>query len=88
MSTTAMQYAREYFVDVADAIGAMRSVESIQALRHNRSNWHRLTLCILDITLYERDLQLYYEGLVLADRYGKSFTRNLGTEHEEQERRK
>jgi hypothetical protein len=42
---------------------------------------------LLEITLYERDLKLYYEGLVLSDRYGDAFNRNLVTEKREQERR-
>jgi hypothetical protein len=42
---------------------------------------------MLDITLYERDWQLYYEGLVLSHRYSDAFDRNLVTEKSEQESR-
>jgi hypothetical protein len=53
---------------------------------------HQTRVClrvaqILEITLYERDWQLYYEGLVLRDNYGDAFDRNLATEKPEQERR-
>jgi hypothetical protein len=43
--------------------------------------------CILDVTLYERDFQLYYEGIALSSCYGAGFDRNLVTERAEQERR-
>jgi hypothetical protein len=43
--------------------------------------------CMLEVALYERDWQLYYEGLVLADRYGEVYQRTLVSEKDEQERR-
>lgn len=41
-----------------------------------------------EVTLYERDWQLYYEGLVLRDHHGDAFDRNLATEEAEQKMRK
>jgi hypothetical protein len=42
---------------------------------------------VLEITLYEYDWQLYYEGLILTDHHGDTFDRNLITEKAEQDRR-
>jgi hypothetical protein len=50
------------------------------------STYHKLA-CMLETALYERNWQLYYEGLILADRYGEAFQRNLASEKDEQDRR-
>ena len=54
---------------------------------HKLHKYYR-TAQILDITLYERDWQLYYEGLVLRDHYEDAFDRNLVAEKPEQDRRR
>jgi hypothetical protein len=57
----------------------------------NSANQHLMQLCataqVLETTFYERDQQLYYEGLLLSDRYGDAFDRNLTTEIVELEQR-
>jgi hypothetical protein len=50
------------------------------------SVYHELAQ-MLEIALHERQLQLYYEGLILTDRYGEAFQRNLVSEKDEQDRR-
>jgi hypothetical protein len=58
----------------------------------NQRSRHEITdaLCalaqVLEITLYEYDWQLYYEGLILTDHHGDTFDRNLITEKAEQDR--
>lgn len=48
---------------------------------------HREFAQLLEIVMCERDWQLYYEGLILADHHGDAFDRNLATERPEQARR-
>lgn len=73
-----------FFYDVAFALQYFDG--SALAFGVDKYSYHTLAI-LLDVTLYERDLQLYYEGLVLFDRYGDAFDRNLVTERDEQDRR-
>jgi hypothetical protein len=45
------------------------------------------TAQVLEVTFCERDMQLYFEGLILADHHGDAFDRNLTTERQEMELR-
>ncbi|KAH3978881.1 hypothetical protein HBI73_059220 [Parastagonospora nodorum] len=67
-------FAFQHFDDTARAFGV------------NKYSYHTLAI-LLDLTLFERDLQLYYEGLVLANRYGDAFDRNLEMNRIEREER-
>lgn len=50
-----------------------------------RFRWYYEKAQLFDIILCERDLQLYYEGLILHDNHGDAFDRNLTTERAEQD---
>jgi hypothetical protein len=82
LSITMAQAA--FFYDVAFAF--QHFDDTGRAFGVNKYSYHTLAI-LLDVTLFERDLQLYYEGLVLANRYGDAFDRNLVTERDEQDRR-
>jgi hypothetical protein len=73
-----------FFYDVAFAFQYFDS--AARAFGVDKYLYHALAI-LLDVTLYERDVQLYYEGLVLTDRYGDAFDRNLISERDEQNMR-
>ncbi|KAF1918425.1 hypothetical protein BDU57DRAFT_198540 [Ampelomyces quisqualis] len=77
---------------VSNMSHALQIVECLLRWQRGSSKNRRLHVYyraarIYDITLHERDLQLYYEGLILRDHHGDAFDRNLATERPEQERR-
>jgi hypothetical protein len=75
---------------IYDMVHALHNVELLDfrqqglSLRR-RFRWYCEKAQLFDITLYERDLQVYYEGLILRDNHGDAFDRNLATERSEQD---